>query len=261
MISARKRAEPVFQGESMKRMLAIALTALALGSLMTVADDAIAQNPPVKGEVLEVKDVESYTYLKLKTADGEVWAAVTKAAVKKGAQVTIENAMVMNNFASKSLNRTFDKIIFGSLAGAGAGTGAAASAPPAAPAAGSVASMHKSAAPKAAEVPDVKVTKATGPQARTVAEIINKRSELKDKNVVVRAKVVKFTPEIMGKNWLHLQDGSGSSADGTNDLVVTTKDAAKVGDVVVASGVVRADVDIGGGYAFKAMVEDAKLQK
>ena len=245
----------------MKRMLAVALATFALGSVMTMPENAIAQNPAVKGEVLEIKEVESYTYLRLKTADGEVWAAVTRAPVKKGAQVTIDNPMVMNNFASKSLNRTFDKIIFGNLAGAGAGAAApAASMAPAAPAAGSVASMHVSAA-KTAEAADVKVAKATGPQARTVAEIITKRGDLKDKNVVVRGKVVKFTPEIMGKNWLHLQDGSGSGADGTNDLVVTTKDAAKVGDVVVASGVVRADVDIGAGYAFKAMVEDAKLQK
>src|ERR1700686_2864456 len=79
----------------------------------------------VKGEVLEVKDVESYTYLRLKTKDGETWAAVTKTPVKKGAEVTIENAMVMENFESKSLKKTFPKIIFGSLAGTNAGAPAA----------------------------------------------------------------------------------------------------------------------------------------
>src|ERR1019366_4479689 len=103
----------------------------------------------IKGEVLEVKDVESYTYLRLKTADGEVWAAVGKAPVKKGAKVTIENAMMMSNFESKSLKKTFDKIVFGSLAGAGSSMPAA-----------------HAGAPKVEFAGDVKVPKASGPDAR-----------------------------------------------------------------------------------------------
>src|SRR5436853_5444531 len=74
----------------------------------------------VKGEVLEAKDVEIYTYLRLKTKDGEVWAAVNKTPIKKGAQVTIENAMEMRDFKSKGLNKTFDKIVFGTLGGGAA---------------------------------------------------------------------------------------------------------------------------------------------
>lgn len=67
----------------------------------------------VQGEVLEVRDAAPYTYLRLKTGTGETWAAVTAAPVKKGEQVTIANAMVMENFESKSLKKTFDKIVFG----------------------------------------------------------------------------------------------------------------------------------------------------
>jgi hypothetical protein len=96
--------------------------------------------------------------------------------------------------------------------------------------------------------------------AHTVAEIMNNKGELKDKPVVVRGKVVKYTPGVMGKNWLHLQDGSGSAKDGTNDIVVTTLDEAKKGDVVLAKGVVRIDRDLGSGYFYKVLVEDAKLQ-
>lgn len=239
----------------MKRMLVAVLTMFALTFALAMPGSAAAQAPSVKGEVLEVKDVESYTYLRLKTADGELWAAVSKAPVKKGAQVTIENPTMMNNFASKSLNRTFDKIVFGNLAGA------AGAAPPAKGAGTTgIASMHMSSA-KPGDAADVKVAKATGPNARTVADIYAKRSELKDKNVVVSGKVVKFTPDIMGKNWLHLRDGSGSEKDANNDLVVTTKESAKVGDVVTVSGLVKTDVDLGAGYAYKVLVEDAKLQK
>src|SRR6478736_5357307 len=83
----------------------------------------------LKGEVLEAKDVEIYTYLRLKTKDGEVWAAVNKAPIRKGAQVTIENAMEMRDFKSKGLNRTFDRIVFGTLAGAAPAAGAPHSTP------------------------------------------------------------------------------------------------------------------------------------
>jgi DNA/RNA endonuclease YhcR with UshA esterase domain len=222
---------------------------------------AVAANPPaapqapsapsVTGEVLEVKDVESYTYLRLKTKDGEVWAAVTKASVKKGEQVTIENSMVMTNFESKSLKKTFDKIVFGNLGGSGA--------KPAAAAPGmAVASAMTAKAPEAA---DVKVPKATGPDARTVAEVATKRTELKDKTVLVRGKVVKYNEGVMGKNWVHLRDGSGTASDGSNDLLVTTMDKTKLGEIVSAKGVVRLDKDFGAGYAYKVLVEDGKLQK
>lgn len=204
----------------------------------------------LKGEVLEVKDVESYTYLRLKTAEGEMWAAVGKAPLKKGARVTIENVMVMTNFESKALKKTFPKIVFGTLAGTGA----------AAAAGGEMSAAH-SGVPKAEFVGDVKVPKAGGPDARTVAEVITKSAELKDKTVLIRGKVVKYSASIMGKNWIHLRDGSGSAADKTDDLLVTTTDQAKVGDVVVVKGVVHADKDFGAGYAYKVLIEEAALQK
>ena len=136
----------------------------------------------------------------------------------------------------------------------------AADAPPAMQAPNDAVHMHAGAA-KAVDVGNVKVPKATGPDARTVAEIVAKGAELKDKTVVVRGKVVKYTPDVLGKNWVHLRDGSGSASDGTNDVLVTTKDETKIGDVVLARGTVRTDVNLGSGYAYKVLVEEAKLQK
>jgi hypothetical protein len=123
-----------------------------------------------------------------------------------------------------------------------------------------MAAAHSGAA-KAAFVGDVKVPKATGPDARTVAEVMTKSADLKEKTVTVRGKVVKYNPGIMGKNWIHLRDGSGSAADKTDDLLVTTMEQAKVGDVVVVKGIVRTDKDFGAGYAYKVLVEEAKLQQ
>ncbi|MDR0480599.1 MAG: nucleotide-binding protein, partial [Gallionellaceae bacterium] len=107
----------------------------------------------------------------------------------------------------------------------------------------------------------IHVEKATGDNAYTVQEIVTKRAELKDKTVLVRGQVVKFNAQIMGKNWIHLQDGTGSDADESNDLLVTSQEAAKVGDVITAQGVVRVEQDFGSGYAYSVMLEGATLQK
>jgi len=224
----------------------LAITALLLIHVAwATGNPAASQQSTFKGEVLEVKDVDTYTYLRLKTREGELWAAVTRAQVKPGTEVTIENATVMSNFESKSLKRKFDRIVFGSLgASAAAGQGAVHGSPP-----------------KAPEAANIKVAKAAGPDGRTIAEIFGKKGALKDKAVVVRGKVVKVTQNVMGKNWVHLRDGTGSSADQTNDLLVTTKEQAQVGDVIVAKGVLRTEVDLGSGYKYAVLVEGAALQK
>ena len=236
----------------MKLLLAVLATIL-VGTCWAAGTPPAAQGASLKGEVLEVKDVDAYTYLRLKTTEGETWAAVNKAPVRKGSVVTIENPAVMTNFESKTLKKTFDRIVFGSLAGAGAGAVAA-------PKGGDMGQVHQNVA-QAPAAGDIKVPKATGPDARTVAEIVAKRAELKDKPVLVRGKVVKFTPGVMGKNWIHLRDGTGSAADSSNDLVVTSKEETQVGDVVLAKGIVRTDVDLGSGYAYKVLVEEATLRK
>jgi hypothetical protein len=206
----------------------------------------------VKGEVLEVLDAESFTYFRLKTKDGEVWSAVAKAPIKVGSQVTVENATAMKDFKSKSLNRTFPLVMLGNLPGAGAG----------APVAGdSMAAAHAGVVTPKVDIANIKVAKAKGANAKTVAEVVTNGAELKDKPVLVRGKIVKYNEGIMGKNWAHLRDGSGSEADKTNDILVTTLNDAKLGDVVTAKGVVHLDKDFGSGYSYKVLIEEATLQK
>jgi len=106
----------------------------------------------------------------------------------------------------------------------------------------------------------IKVEKAKGPNAYTVGEIFAKSADLDKKPVAVRGKVVKVSTGIMGKNWIHLQDGSGIAGKGTNDLVVTSKDVPKVGDVVTASGTLSKDKDFGAGYKYPVIVEEATFK-
>ena len=223
------------------------LTAIPFGTAALAAGNPPVAAPSttvVSGEVLEVKDVDSYTYLRLKTSQGETWAAVNTSPVKKGAKVTIENAMVMDNFESKTLKKTFKTIVFGTLAGTG----------PTKDAASAHAGLNKPAV-----AGPIKVAKASGANAHTVAEVVNKAVALKDKPVQVSGKVVKYNAGIMGKNWIHLQDGSGSAADNSNDVLVTTSASTKLGDVITASGVVRNNKDFGAGYSYKVLIEDATL--
>jgi hypothetical protein len=105
----------------------------------------------------------------------------------------------------------------------------------------------------------IAVKPATGPGAVTVAEIFHKGKALDGKPVVIRAKVVKVLPGIMGKTWLHLRDGSGTAEKHDNDLVVTTNDAATLNSEVLVRGTARSDRDFGSGYRFAVMVEDAKI--
>lgn len=229
----------------MKKLLSILIVLIV--PLAWAADRSGASAPPpavVTGEVLEAQEVESYTYLRLKTKDGETWAAVGRAPVKKGATVRIEDAMVVNNFESRSLKKTFPTIVFGSLAGSGANPHAGMARPADAPVA-----------------PDAKVAKASGPDAKTVAEINTQAASLKDKTVLVRGKVVKYNAGIMGRNWIHLRDGSGSAASNSNDVLITSMSAVKVGDVVTARGIVRTDKDFGSGYVYKVIVEEASFQE
>ena len=161
----------------LKPLLSIGLLAVAA----FIAPAQAAAPTQVTGEVLEVKDVAVYTYLRLKTATGETWAAVNKAPVAKGAKVTLTNVMTMENFESKELKKTFPTILFASLANS-AGTGAAPATDP-----------HAGMAKAPAAMADVKVAKASGANAYTVAEIIAKADKLKDKPVRVQGRWLSTT--------------------------------------------------------------------
>ncbi len=208
-----------------------------------------AQPKIVTGKIEETMSSGGYSYLKIRSNNGEdVWAAVPKTAAEKGSEITIAVQMVSENFESKTLNRKFDRLLFATVVPSGSQPQAAA------PAVDAAKHMVASAAAEPISVP-----RAEG--GKTVAEVWEGKSGLRDKPVVVRGKVVKFLPEIMGKNWLHLRDGSGSRAQGDDDITVTTAEKASVGDIVTISGTVRVDKDFGAGYRYPVIIENAKLQK
>jgi hypothetical protein len=99
------------------------------------------------------------------------------------------------------------------------------------------------------------IKKAEG--GKSIAEVYAEKAKLSAKKVNVRGRVVKYNGEIMGKNWIHIQDGTGSV--GSNDLAVTTAATAKVGDLILVNGTVAINKDFGGGYKYSVIVEDAQV--
>ncbi|MDF1838788.1 MAG: hypothetical protein P1V35_13035, partial [Planctomycetota bacterium] len=177
-----------------------------------------------------------YTDVRLETAEGEVWAAGTAHNVTEGAQLIARGLTPMPGFRSATLDRTFEQIFFCDsmmVTGANAAGHAVAQDAPS----------------------SIQVEKAEGGQ--TVVQMFTEKDAFVGKQVTLRGKVVKFSAAIMGKNWIHLQDGSGES--GTNDLTITTAQTVAVGDTVTVQGTLVADKDFGYGYKYAVIIEDAKV--
>ena len=218
------------------------------------ADHTHAEAAPAgakSGKVVETMDAGGYTYVKVDCGGGEtIWAAGPQTPMEVGAEVTVATQMPMPNFKSESLDRTFDVVYFvnnfgGDAAPAGHGS-----------AMGGMGGAHPDPEP-AAEVDLSGIDKAAG--GKTVGEVWEHREHLAGQEIVVRGRVVKYLSGIMGKNWLHVRDGSGG--EGTNDLTVTTQGFAKVGDLVTITGKVAVDRDFGMGYRYDVIVEDATVVK
>lgn len=202
------------------------------------------------GKALETIKADRYTYVQVDTGAEKVWAATPEFRGRVGDTVVVPKGLAMQNFHSKTLERDFEVVYFvGAITVAGNDQGPSQMA--------QTSFMHPPKSGKSSksqtEVSGIKRAK----DGKNVAEIFAGRKDLAGEQVTVRGKVVKFLPQIMGKNWLHLQDGSGS--EGTNDLTVTTGTTVKVGDVVLVSGVVSVDRDFGYGYEYEVIIEDARV--
>jgi expansin (peptidoglycan-binding protein) len=93
----------------------------------------------------------------------------------------------------------------------------------------------------------------------TVAAINKDMTALGGKTVSYQGKVVKVNNGIMGRNFVHVQDGSGDAANGSNNLIATSKQSANVGDQVKVSGTVVLNRDFGMGYSYPLLIEDASI--
>ncbi len=248
--------------------LTLFFTAPALAEKQKPAPAAVASldGKIIKGKVLETHSAGGYTYLLIEGDLGKNWAAIPESKVEVDQEVIVSPGMMMKSFESKALGKTFDAIVFSAgLVGAGQHNTIKGGTPQMQGHMGSDvddAELEKLSGGSArAVVPanEIKVDKADGENAQTVESCFSKAEQLHNKTVRVRGKVVKFSSMIMGKNWIHLQDGTGDAGVKTHDLVVTTSGKAEKGSVILVEGTLHKDKDFGAGYKYAAIIEDAKV--
>lgn len=196
--------------------------------------------------VQEVIHAGRYTYLKVTSDRGENWLAVPKTEAKPGDIFYHTEGMPMKDFKSKELNKTFPLVWFLNKVYKSPDEINKVTMP----------SNHSSGSDLKIEKTEIKVEPAEG--GITIAELFSKKEDYNGKRVKIRAKVVKFSANIMNTNWVHLQDGT--DYEGKYDLVVTSKLKFKVGSIVTITGKVAIDKDFGHGYFYEVIVEDANSE-
>ena len=198
------------------------------------------------GVVQEVLQATSYTYLNVKEGDRDIWIAVAKRESEVGETISFSASLEMKDFESKDLQRTFesiyfvDRIVSGESRGAGAG-------------------------PESMEVPhqmkpvlekkEISIEPAEG--GITIGELLADADSHAGKAVRIKGQVTKVNRAILGKNWVHLQDGT--DALGKFDLTITTQEQVNVGDIVTFEGTIALNKDFGAGYVYEVLMEEAKL--
>lgn len=232
----------------------------ALGPRATAPAPAPAGT--LQGRVIQTIDAGPYTYVEVEAGGGSAWAAAPQLALAEGTLVRFATGMPMANYHSETLDRTFELVYFtddvlpvdGGSAAAGSGQ-----LPPGHPPLEPQASQDQPGSASAGTPAGVDLSGIEPPEDGLRVEQVHARSaELAGQRVAVRGRVVKFTPGVMGHNWLHLQDGSGEGA--TADLTVVTDDLAQVGDLVTATGLVAVDQDFGFDYQYPVLLQDATIR-
>ncbi len=239
----------------------ITLAALApLAGCSKSADDAVAENaalsapvPPgmVRGTVLETMNAAGYTYVFMDTGEDQRWVAAVETPVQVNDVVQTDQGMPMTGFTSKTLDRTFNVVYFvGSLQNLSRDSQTAAQA------AGDMPAGHPAISGAAeSAVADIEAYE----EGKDIAYVYANKDELAGDAITLRGKVVKYNADILGWNFVHIQDGSGNAAAGDNDLIATTQAETAVGETVVLNGTVVLDKDFGAGYSYPVLLEDASL--
>lgn len=196
-------------------------------------------------KVEEVIQTTQYTYLKVSENGAENWIAVNKQEAAAGETYYYNQELEMKNFNSKELDRTFETIYF--VQGLSKEPIIADVATPA---------NHQG---KGAGVKQDGISVAPADGSVSIADLYANAASYAGKTIKMKGQVVKVNNEVMGKNWIHIQDGTGSTTD--FDLTITTLDKVAVDDVVTFEGTINLKKDFGFGYYYEVIMEDAKLIK
>jgi len=91
-----------------------------------------------------------------------------------------------------------------------------------------------------------------------IGNLYQNASDYEGKEILVKGQITKVVRAVMGKNWVHMQDGSQN--DGKFDLTITTQDSVAIGDVAVFKGILSTGKDFGTGFFYEIILEEATLR-
>jgi len=205
------------------------------------------------GTVVETMDSAGYTYVLLE--DGR-WIAGKQLQVSPGELVRFEQAVEMGQFHSRSLNRTFEQIAFSQtlevvnpkIRSDHADSTAMAIV-------GEQLGITKSTAMVTPEVGEV--TPLEG--GKTIGSVRTDYQQLNGQEIALRARVMKVSKNVLGKNWITLKDGTGAAP--ADKLLATSAELVEIGDLVIAKGIVKTDIDLGSGYKYDVVLEETTFTK
>lgn len=192
---------------------------------------------------LETMTTDRYVYVRVQQGEEEYWVATAKKEIEVGKTYFFKKGLLQTNFKSKEFNRPFDTLYLVSnmvLANHG----------------GSV--INNGDELDSSPEPQISIGEKIQVEGSiAIAEIVENREKYKNKKVQISGKCTKGNYNIMGRNWIHLKDGSKDDFD----LIITTEDHVEVGQTVTMSGTVHLGVDFGAGYAYDIIIEEGKILK
>ncbi|AXH12860.1 hypothetical protein [Halarcobacter bivalviorum] len=222
------------------------LTIACVGTLLTV-NTLLAADKLHTGKILEIKDSGAYVYIKIKKEKEDIWAAIPKTDVKVGDNVTLKESTWMKNFESKTLGRTFDKVLFAEIDGQKKAIHGV----------DNIHGIHGQAMKK--PNPEFgKITTSNEKAIQTNIEAIQKNKEkYKNKNVTLEGEVVEVSNKVMGNTWIKIKNN--------NDAMIfrsmNEDEKVKIGDKIKVTGTINTDVDYGYGFKYNVIGVNGKVEK
>ena len=240
-----KVIEPVDQSESEK------------GSRIFSPDPSTLVSPDTGGgfteglhqvTVSEILPADRYVYLKVTENGGEFWIATRKGDVKKGERFFYKGGLLKTNFESKEYNRVFDTIyLVSNLVPEDHSKHAMQDK--------SVSAVPAKTGDTKEDIPTHTDEVITHKGTVSIAELVKNPRAYEGHTVQISGTCVKINPNIMDRNWIHLQDGTMDSYD----LVITSANFVPEGSKVTMKGVVGLDRDFGAGYTYDIILENGTL--
>lgn len=222
------------------------ITSYCIG-LLLCANTALASNQTHTGKILEKMDAGIYTYVKFQTPSETYWVAIPKTDLAVGETLTVKESTWMKNFESKTLNKTFDKVMFADFEDSKKAVHGV----------DNVHGIHGQKMNNEELKPNfeqITVSNET-PVKVTISELYEKKDSFKNKNVQIEGEIVQISTKVQGNSWVKISDGKEAIIVESNNEDEKFKRKDKVS--VIAT--INTDVDYGFGFKYQVIGVNAQI--